>query len=48
MVLVTTMITPPLLRLTFPAVERRHVAVEEAIAHRPDDVHGEAAATVAE
>jgi Kef-type K+ transport system membrane component KefB len=47
-VLVTTMITPPLLRLTFPAVERQHVAVEEAIARRPDDVHGDAAATVAD
>jgi hypothetical protein len=31
-VVVTTMITPPHLRLVFPAVERRHVAVEEAIA----------------
>ncbi|PYQ93015.1 MAG: cation:proton antiporter, partial [Acidobacteria bacterium] len=39
-VLVTTMMTPPLLRLVFPAVERHHVAVEEAIARRPDDVHG--------
>jgi Kef-type K+ transport system membrane component KefB len=45
-VLVTTMITPPLLRLVFPAVERHHVAVEEAIARRPDDVHGEEAATL--
>ena len=48
MVLVTTMITPPLLRLVFPAVERHHVAVEEAIARRPDDVHGEAAAGLEE
>ena len=48
MVLVTTMTTPPLLRLVFPAVERHHVAVEEAIARRPDDVHGEATATVAD
>jgi len=46
MVLVTTMITPPLLRLVFPAVERHHVAVEEAIARTPDDVHGEATASV--
>jgi Kef-type K+ transport system membrane component KefB len=45
-VLVTTMMTPPLLRLTFPAVERQHVAVEEAIARRPDDVHDDAAATL--
>ena len=30
-VLVTTMITPPLLRLVFPAVERHHVAVEETV-----------------
>jgi Kef-type K+ transport system membrane component KefB len=47
-VLVTTMITPPLLRLVFPAVERRYVAVEEAIARKPDDVHGEPVATVAD
>jgi Kef-type K+ transport system membrane component KefB len=47
-VLVTTMITPPLLRLVFPAVERRYVAVEEAIARNPDDVHGEAATTLAD
>jgi len=47
-VLVTTMMTPPLLRLVFPAVERHHVAVEEAIARRPDDVHGEAAAGLEE
>ena len=47
-VLVTTMITPPLLRLVFPAVERHHVAVEEAIARSPDDVHRDAAATIAD
>jgi Kef-type K+ transport system membrane component KefB len=35
MVLATTMITPPLLRLTFPPVPRTHVAVEESIAHLP-------------
>ena len=45
-VLVTTMITPPLLRLVFPAVERHYVAVEEAIARTPDDVHRDAAATL--
>jgi hypothetical protein len=39
-VLVTTIIAPPPVRLVFPAVERRHAAVEETIGHRPDDVHG--------
>ena len=39
MVLATTMVTPPLLRLTFPRiVERPPVAVEEAIAKTPDEV----------
>jgi len=48
-VLVTTMITPPLLRLTFPAtVGRRGVAVEEAIARTPGDVHGDTAVTFAD
>lgn len=40
MVLVTTMITPPLLRLAYPRVRRRaHVAVEEAFTGIPDEVH---------
>ena len=40
MVLATTMITPPLLRLGYPGVRRRaHVAVEEAITAVPDEVH---------
>jgi Kef-type K+ transport system membrane component KefB len=39
-VLGTTMITPPLLRLVFPTVAAgRHVAVEEAFTAIPDDVH---------
>ena len=38
MVLATTMVTPPLLRLTFPARRGVQVAVEEAIAHQPDQV----------
>jgi Kef-type K+ transport system membrane component KefB len=41
MVLTTTMITPPLLRLTFPKASKRPaVAVEEAIARIPDEAHG--------
>ena len=40
MVLATTMITPPLLRLTFPRVPRAHMAVEESIAHVPDPTSG--------
>jgi Kef-type K+ transport system membrane component KefB len=37
MVLATTMVTPPLLRLTFPTMAHpQYVAVEEAIAHFPD------------
>jgi Na+:H+ antiporter len=40
MVLVTTMITPPLLRLAYPRVARRMpVAVEEAFTAVPEDVH---------
>jgi hypothetical protein len=36
MVPATTMVTPPLLRLTFPTVAHpQHVAVEEAIAPVP-------------
>jgi len=39
MVLVTTMVTPPLLRLTFPRVLDRHVPpLEEAIAKTPEEV----------
>ena len=39
-VLGTTMITPPLLRLVYPTVPTRpHVAVEEAFTAIPDDVH---------
>lgn len=41
MVLVTTMITPPLLRLVFPARPPRHApAVEETIAGRPEETEG--------
>ena len=40
MVLATTMITPPLLRLAYPKVRRRaHVAVEEAFTGVPEEVH---------
>jgi Kef-type K+ transport system membrane component KefB len=40
MVLGTTMITPPLLRLAYPRVPRRpHVAVEEAFTAIPEEVH---------
>ena len=40
MVLATTMITPPLLRLAYPKVEHRpHIAVEEAFTAIPDEVH---------
>jgi len=38
-VLVTTMLTPPLLRLAYPRVVHRHVAVEEAFTAIPDEVH---------
>lgn len=37
MVLVTTMVTPPLLRLTFPRVRRTGVLVEETIAGTPEE-----------
>jgi len=41
MVLATTMIAPPLLRLTFPKVRKRPaVTVEEAITAIPDQTHG--------
>jgi Na+:H+ antiporter len=39
MVLATTMVTPPLLRLTFPRRASHHVAFEEAIASVPEEVH---------
>jgi Kef-type K+ transport system membrane component KefB len=40
MVLATTMITPPLLRLAYPRVAHRpHVAVEEAFTGIPEEVH---------
>jgi Kef-type K+ transport system membrane component KefB len=40
MVLATTMITPPLLRLAYPRVPKGpHVAVEEAFTGVPDEVH---------
>jgi Kef-type K+ transport system membrane component KefB len=40
MVLATTMITPPLLRLAYPrVVHRTHVAVEEAFTGIPEEVH---------
>ena len=40
MVLGTTMITPPLLRLVYPKVaSRHHVAVEEAFTAIPEEVH---------
>jgi Kef-type K+ transport system membrane component KefB len=41
MVLGTTMITPPLLRLAYPRARKRrtHVAVEEAFTAIPDEVH---------
>ena len=40
MVLVTTMVTPPLLRLTFPHRRGRRVAVEETIAGPPEETDG--------
>lgn len=39
MVLVTTMITPPLLRLTYPKARKRPIAVEEAITSIPEEAH---------
>jgi Kef-type K+ transport system membrane component KefB len=38
MVLVTTMVTPPLMRLTFPTRRGEAVAVEETIGHPPESV----------
>ena len=35
MVLATTMVTPPLLRMVFPRQAGAHVAIEETIGHRP-------------
>jgi Kef-type K+ transport system membrane component KefB len=41
MVLVTTMMTPPLLRLAFPRAKDRHVgSVGETIATVPEEVSG--------
>ncbi len=40
MVLVTTMVTPPLLRLTFPTVRPTRVLVEETIAGGPEEAKG--------
>jgi hypothetical protein len=37
MVLATTMVTPPLLRLVFPRRRGPHVVFEETIAHRPSE-----------
>jgi hypothetical protein len=37
MVLVTTMVTPPLLRLTFPRRERVPAVVEETVAGPPGE-----------
>src|SRR6266850_4333580 len=48
MVLATTMITPPLLRLLYPKVGKRpHVAVEEAFTAIPDEVHDAVGAAAA-
>jgi Kef-type K+ transport system membrane component KefB len=42
MVLVTTMVTPPLLRLAFPGSQERHTeSVGETIARVPDEVRGD-------
>lgn len=38
MVLATTMVTPPLLRLTFPRIREVEAVVEETIAHEPDRI----------
>ena len=38
MVLVTTMVTPPLLRLVFPRQNGHSAVIEETIGHRPDDL----------
>jgi hypothetical protein len=37
-VLATTMMTPPLLRVAFGQTRDRTIAVEEAIAHAPDRI----------
>jgi Kef-type K+ transport system membrane component KefB len=37
-VLATTMVTPPLLRLVFPHRRPQHVAIEETIAGPPEEV----------
>jgi Kef-type K+ transport system membrane component KefB len=39
MVLVTTMVTPPLLRLTFPARRAERTVVEETIAGPPEEAN---------
>jgi hypothetical protein len=39
MVLVTTMVTPPLLRLTFPRRLPTRAVVEETIAGPPEEAH---------
>jgi hypothetical protein len=42
MVLVTTMVTPPLLRLAYPRAHIQHVeSLEETIARVPDEVRGD-------
>ena len=38
-VLATTMVTPPLLRLAYPKVRHAHIAVEEAFTGIPEEVH---------
>jgi Kef-type K+ transport system membrane component KefB len=38
MVLATTVVTPPLLRLVFPKSKGPHVTIEESIAHRPPEI----------
>jgi hypothetical protein len=40
MVLVTTMVTPPLLRLTFPRGPREEGVVEETIGGPPEEAEG--------
>jgi hypothetical protein len=39
MVLATTMITPPLLRMVFPRRVGSEFAIEETIAHRPESLN---------
>jgi Kef-type K+ transport system membrane component KefB len=36
MVLATTMVTPPLLKLVFPRGQGPHVVLEETVGHRPN------------